>query len=114
MEDQSYVWGVWQDAFCKFGYNDGDGFVRSYDVAKCLKQAGYDVAIGNHGIHNTVINSIKQNSTELLPLNDPRVRFGYDNPRKFLPETIITLLDEVFSSDAFGNKIRDEINSTPE
>lgn len=86
----------WSDAFYKFGFDDGDGCVQTYEVAHALRQKGYDVKIGDTAIHNTVINSIKKDGCELLPLCNPTVKFGYDHARGFLPQKIITILDEAF------------------
>ncbi len=86
----------WCDAFYKFGFDDGDGIVRTYDVAAHLIKLGYKVRIGDRGIHNSVINSIKQHGIEIPPLNNPSIRYGYEHPRNYLPDEIITELDKAF------------------
>ncbi|MGC1507127.1 hypothetical protein [Ketobacter sp.] len=86
----------WGDAFDKFGFDDGTGLVRTYEVAYCLERAGYKTAIGHYGIHNIVINSIKLDSIELLPLHDPTIRYGYTPARAYLPKDIIDILDKAF------------------
>ncbi len=86
----------WGDAFYKFGFDDGDGLVRTYEVAHCLEQAGYQTGIGNYGIHNTVINSIKLDNQELLPLHDMHIRYGYTPAREYLADEIINILDKAF------------------
>ncbi|GAB1256203.1 hypothetical protein NBRC116494_07050 [Aurantivibrio plasticivorans] len=86
----------WCDAFYKFGFDDGDGHVHTFDVAAHLTKQGYDVKIGMTGIHNSVINSITQNGKEVLPLNNPFIRYGYEHPRNYLPNKIIAELDKAF------------------
>ena len=45
-------------------------------------------------LHNTIISSIKRDGVEQLPLNDPKITLGYDDPRGYLPKAIVKLLDE--------------------
>ena len=61
----TYHWD-WTEAFCKFGFNDGDGQVETWQVADVLTEAGYSVELNSWGVHNTVITSIKKNDTELI------------------------------------------------
>lgn len=86
----------WCEAFYKFGFDDGDGLVRSYDVAAFLRRRGYNVTIGDRGLHNKVISSIKMNDEELLPLDHPHIPYGYDHPRNYLHNDIIAELDKAF------------------
>ena len=46
------------------------------------------------GMHNEIIEYIKNDGKEILPVNDPKFRLGYDDPRGYLPEDIIERLDE--------------------
>lgn len=85
-----YYW-IWEDAFDKFGFGDGDGQVETSTVADVLEQAGYVVEHDVWGLHNDIITSIKKNGTEQIPES---VDVGYDAPRNYLPAAIITLLDE--------------------
>jgi len=87
-----YCWS-WTEAFEKFGFNDGDGQVETWQVEAVLADAGYDVTVEGWGLHNTVITSIKREDKELIPHDDPSVTFGYDDPRSYLPEPIVDLLD---------------------
>lgn len=83
----------WEEAFDKFGFNDGDGDVRTKDVFNVLQEAGYTPTETRWGWHNTVITSIKTpEGKDLIDRHLPR--FGYDCPRTYLPEAIIELLDE--------------------
>jgi len=88
-----YCWS-WEEAFAKFGFNDGDGQIETLQVEAALSEAGYTVVVNGWGCHNTVIISIKRNGEELIPHDDPSVVFGYDDPRCYLPNEIVTPLDE--------------------
>ncbi|MCA9078189.1 MAG: hypothetical protein KDA93_24380 [Planctomycetaceae bacterium] len=89
----TYLSGAWEDAFLKFGYDDGDGFVETDLVAKVLAHAGYEVHIHEWGLHNTVIDSLTRDSVELIPGRDSTFRFGYDDPRDYLPQQVVSYLD---------------------
>ena len=84
----------WTEAFEKFGFNDGDGQVETWNVEAVLTESGYDVTVTGWGMHNTVITSIRKDGTEFIPQNDPDVTFGYDDPRGYLPAEIVRLLDQ--------------------
>lgn len=81
----------WEDAFLKFGFGDGATGYLTDTVAEILRTARYVVVVEPWGIHNTVIDSIRKGGVELIPLQ--RIRFGYDNPRDYLPKRLIRLLD---------------------
>ena len=87
----TYLW-VWEEAFDKFGFNDGDGQVETETVANVLREAGYRVETVVWGIHNRIILSIKRDDVEQMP-DRTLVAIGYDNPRGYLPKAIIELLD---------------------
>lgn len=93
-----YLW-KWEEAFDKFGFMDGDGQVETYQVSDVLIEAGYDVKVDQWGLHNTVIISIKKDNKEFIPHGKPDVVFGYDDPRDYLPEEIVKLLDEELSGN---------------
>jgi hypothetical protein len=80
----------WEEAFDKFGFNDGDGLVMTNRVALVLETAGYTVTARTWGMHNTLITSIKSNGRERIP---SQAEVGYDRPRGYLPKAIVTLLD---------------------
>lgn len=85
----------WEEAFEKFGFNDGDGLVMTHTVADVLRAAGYTVDIRPWGLHNTVIVSILCSKRgEIMPKSHPANAIGYDSPRSYLPEDIIDLLDD--------------------
>lgn len=90
-----YHWH-WEEAFDKFGFQDGDGSVETGQVESCLIEAGYDVVEDRYGLHNFIITSIKKDSVELIPAS---AIVGYDNPRHYLPAEIVELLDKELPSD---------------
>ena len=93
-----YYWN-WEEAFDKFGFNDGDGQVETWTVEGVLVKAGYEVEVNGWGMHNTVIVSIKREGKELISLDDPEVQFGYDGPREYLSEEVVELLDKGLPSE---------------
>ena len=88
----TYHWD-WTEAFCKFGFNDGDGQVETWQVEGVLTEAGYEVEVNGWGMHNTVITSIKKDGIEQIPYTDDDYTFGYDDPRHYFPKALIALLD---------------------
>lgn len=89
-----YYW-TWEEAFDKFGFSDGDGMVMTATVAAALQDAGYVVERHVWGLHNEVIDSIKtKDGAELIPHG--RIDHGYDDPREYLPQDIIAILDAAF------------------
>lgn len=85
-----YHW-IWEDAFDKFGFGDGDGQVETEMVVGVLEDAGYVIEHDVWGLHNDVISSIKKDGVEQIPES---ADIGYDDPRTYLPAAIVTLLDE--------------------
>ena len=83
----------WEEAFDKFGFGDGDGLVMTEHVAGALRAAGYRVVAEPWGLHNVTITSIKCGDVELIPDD---VNIGYDEPRDYLPKSIVELLDAAF------------------
>lgn len=81
----------------KFGFRDGANGHLTECVADVLrKKAGYTVTVEPWGIHNVVINSICKGGIELIPVQ--RIRFGYVEPRNYLPKKLIRLLDRELSA----------------
>lgn len=93
----AYPWS-WEDAFEKFGFGDGEGVVMTEAVADVLRTAGYTVSVEPWGIHNVVIDSITKSGVEQIPFQ--RIRFGYDDPRDYLPKKLVRLLDRELSATA--------------
>ena len=84
----------WTEAFCKFGFNDGDGQIETWQVEAVLDEAGYEAKVEGWGVHNTVITSIKKDGKELIPYDNPEYTFGYDDPRLYFPDELVRLLDD--------------------
>lgn len=85
----------WEEAFDKFGFNDGDGIVMTEHVADALRARGYVVEVNAWGIHNVTVTSIKTTKgKELIPFET--ISFGYDAARTYLPKRIVKLLDAAF------------------
>ncbi len=82
----------WEEAFDKFGYDDGDGEIGTSGVVAVLEAAGYRCTIFSWHLHNPeIIKSIKDcNGKELI---GPSVNRGYDDPRDYLSVEIVGLLD---------------------
>ena len=91
------IYWEWEEAFDKFGFGDGDGVVQTWRVAEALKKAGYQVQITQWGMHNTIITSILDSDIELMPIGEKGRKIGYDDPRTYLPDAIIELLDQRFA-----------------
>ncbi|MCU7829162.1 MAG: hypothetical protein KZQ85_08865 [Candidatus Thiodiazotropha sp. (ex Myrtea sp. 'scaly one' KF741663)] len=93
----------WHHAFAKFGYDDGDGAVETPRIARILEDAGYAVATARFGPHNTIITSIRKNGIEYMPVLDPHICIGYDDPATYLPQEIQNLLNHNVPYDRLFN-----------
>lgn len=83
----------WTEAFDKFGFDDGDGIVMTQVVAQKLRLAGCDVTVTSWGLHNDVITQLTRDGASLIPEG---TTIGYDEPRDYLPDDIVDLLDRAF------------------
>jgi len=85
---------TWEDAFDKFGYDDGDGIVLTWGVVEFLQSLGYKVEADTWGTHNCVIHTLvaPDGGRDLLEY----AIVGHDDPRVYLPEELIKQLDEWF------------------
>lgn len=86
----------WEDAFDKFGFDDGDGPVGTGEVEQALNEGGFATRSEGFGLHNTVIVSIIREGVEFIPQDNPNIVIGYDDPRDYLPAEIVDLLDGDF------------------
>jgi hypothetical protein len=96
----------WADAFCKFGFDDGDGDVRTEEVAYAVEQHGYETVMGFWGCHNFMINDILKDGQSILfdskddwlPSFQEREleAFGYECPTNYLPPELVSSLDKQF------------------
>jgi len=62
----------WTDAFMKYGFEDGDGHVMTYEVCEFLNYAGYKAEPAAWGAHNVVIAKLEK--TRALILKDRDIR----------------------------------------
>tara|TARA_A100001037_G_scaffold286367_1_gene294701 strand:+ start:1252 stop:1566 length:315 start_codon:yes stop_codon:yes gene_type:complete len=95
------IYWEWQDAFSKFGFEDGDGPNFTDKVAEFLSDKGYDVDCDTWGIHNYMIWKLvpphsKHDLLDSDVLNAQGFQYGYDEPEDYLPEDLVTLLNEEF------------------
>ena len=89
----NYNW-KWEEAFDKFGFNDGYSEIHTCDVVEFLRDAGYTVESGLWGTHNEIIGSIiNTEGDQMIPKG---AALGYDDPRTYLPKAIVELLDQGF------------------
>ena len=96
MPTTTIVWD-WDEAFDKFGFSDGDGLVMTWDVVEALWRHGYECMVDSWGCHNTVIWTITKGDEVVFDGRTVDVyEFGYDSARLFLPEEIVTILDNEF------------------
>lgn len=93
-----YLW-CWEEAFYKFGFGDGDSQIETAQVEEVLVEAGYAVVSSKWGLHNLIVTSITKDGQEIMPSEDTQVCIGYDDPRTYLPQSIIDLLDEKLPAD---------------
>lgn len=88
----NHYWS-WEEAFDKFGFGDGDDLIMTEVVADVLRRQGYTVETTLCGFHNAIIIDINRDGVSLIPDD---VTTGYDDPRQYLPEDIVALLDYEF------------------
>lgn len=86
----------WEDAFDKFGFGDGDGLVMTDAVAYVLRENNLAVTTTPWGLHNVIITAIARNGIALIPTG---TSLGYDDPRAYLPDDIVELLDDALTGD---------------
>lgn len=94
-----YEWS-WEEAFDKFGFEDGDGLVMTDHVADFLRSTGLSVTVQQYGFHNLVITDIERDGQSLIPETAQR---GYDDPRDYLPGDLVDDLDRRFPE---GREVR--------
>jgi len=86
----------WREAFSKFGFDDGEGEIKTPHIAEVLEFAGYYVKYSKWLMHNELIYSIKKDGIEFMPIKTPEYKIGYDDPLDYLPTDILELLEEQF------------------
>lgn len=87
----------WEEAFYKFGFDDGDGVVNTGDVARELESLGYTVETQLCGMHNDIITKLEKDGTDLIAKAEAEgFEVGYDDPREYLPDDLAAALDRAF------------------
>ncbi len=81
----------WSDAFYKFGFQDGNGEIHTPRIAAVLAEAGHFARYAKWGGHKVVIFMMRKGGECYLP-----TRAAYENPRDYLPQEVINLLDAAF------------------
>lgn len=89
----------WEEAFSKFGFEDGDGWNGTSLVSDFIESLGYSTECENWGMHNyLIVKLFMPDSTEVLcPLDEMGKGWGYREPRGYLPQTLVRALDEEFN-----------------
>ena len=87
MVTETYTW-EWEEAFDKFGFDDGDGMVHTYEVADFIQELGWECDYDG-GIHNSYFVWLKKDGAKIEC-------DGYENPRDYLPEDLVRELDTKF------------------
>lgn len=93
MSNRILISWIWEDAFDKFGFDDGEFHQLTEIVADDLRYRGFVVEAVTWGCHNRIIESISRDGIELIPAD---VRLGYDEPREYLPHELVSLLDRLY------------------
>ena len=93
-----HIYWEWEEAFSKWGFNDGDGLVMTHEVAMAIQQLpGYHVEYDKPGCHNCYILKITYYDEEVYGVdNSVDYTPGYDDPHSMLDEAVIEHLDRTF------------------
>jgi hypothetical protein len=83
----------WDEAFDKFGFDDGDGIVMTGEVADFLESKGYRCDVDAWGMHNTVIMEMKKDGVNVIPSN---AEHGCQCPSTYLPKEVVEMLNAEF------------------
>ena len=116
---------TWEEAFDKFGFDDGDGWNGTHLVVDAIESLGYECDTDSWGCHNYMIFDIKKDGKSILfpednvigsrlddwlPEVEQRIKdrsatrkdvgpIGYEQPCLYLPDDIINHLDKEFAGD---------------
>jgi len=109
MPTYSTSW-YWEEAFSKFGFNDGDGWNGTHLVSKFIETLGYETSCGGWGLHNYLIMDILKDGKSILFMKDangsldawlPHLAhigepLGYAEPSDYLPKELVEKLNAHF------------------
>ena len=109
---------TWEDAFSKFGFEDGDGWNGTNIVCHAIDALGYETICEWWGCHNYMImdilngdnsllfdDELKWNAETIARMNKNGVTdisnqaIGYTDPHLFLPDDILEMLNATFNDD---------------
>jgi len=104
---------TWQDAFSKFGFNDGDGWNGTFHVSYFLEGLGYETECDFWGCHNYLILDVLKDGRSILFQKDddnpcdkwlPHLAhiqkpLGYADPKEFLPKELVEKLEICFHDE---------------
>ena len=86
----------WEDAFSKFGFEDGDGWNGTHIVAEFIEKLGYTTDCDHWGCHNYMIMDIQKDGVSLM--DEEKIKVGYDEPHTYLPAGLVAALNKEFPS----------------
>ena len=90
MPTETYTW-YWDEAFCKFGFDDGDGPRHTYEVITFIdSNTEYRAHQRMSSIHNEWITEIEDKDGNEIECD------GYTDPRDILPQDLLIALNERF------------------
>ena len=104
------VYWEWIEAFCKFGFDDGDGMVMTHRVVEAIEELGYKAVSNTWGCHNEVISQVYTTGPGEEDYKETNYwgnangymvedyTVGYDDPRLHLPKDIIDHLNKTFGT----------------
>ena len=109
---------TWEDAFSKFGFEDGDGWNGTNIVCHAIDALGYKTVPDGWGCHNYLIVDIEKDGKSILfddkqewnagTLKRIQARgggegysehIGYADPNLYLPDDVLAMLDATFTDD---------------
>jgi len=93
---QTIAYWEWEEAFSKFGFDDGDGPNFTHIVEDLLYNLGWEVESDNWGSHNYMIMDLTGPNGE-KPMDGYEI--GYDCPHTYLPIKLIQALDQKFPGE---------------
>jgi len=93
----------WEECFSKWGQDDGDGNIYTWELMDYFASQGWQAFDGQWGLHNTVITSLINAGDETVYLiwsGDDSVN-AEESPRDFLPASMVRELDSKFKPDTY-------------
>lgn len=94
----------WCESFAKFGHDDGEDCVHTFNVGNFIEKVGYHVEVLSVSTHNPIVLVLSKLDDEhkLVVTYGDNIpegnQLGYSNPRENLPPALVTLLDQEFGT----------------